>query len=103
MKNQVNVRSLLDVYETVRRHGHYTERGIELDDVIGVDTGDGYSLTLSDGTVTVDLNFHNTYHFHVVEAEQNINHTPAQKAEIEEEKIAEFIKKLNQIQAKYPH
>ncbi len=101
MKNQVDVRSLLDVFETVRRHGHYTEKGMELEDIVGVDTGDGYSLSLSDGEVSVDLSFHNTYHFHLVEQPHNINHTKQKAAELSQVKIADFVAKLENLNRKY--
>nr|WP_086938954.1 DUF3081 family protein [Thaumasiovibrio occultus] len=103
MKNQINVRTLLDVFETLRRHGVATEAGFELDDVVGTDTGDGYSLRLSDADVSVDLNFHNTYHFEVADEPTNINLTEQDVLAHKEAKINRFITKMLGILEKYPH
>ncbi|WP_087023953.1 DUF3081 family protein [Thaumasiovibrio subtropicus] len=101
MRNQINVRTLLEVFDTLRRHGRYTERGIELDNVVGLDNGDGYSLSLSDGEVTVDLNFHNSYHFHLSDAPFNINHTATDRTQVSKAKIDDFVGKLERLHDKY--
>ncbi|MCQ1060823.1 DUF3081 family protein [Photobacterium sp. DNB23_23_1] len=103
MKNRVDVRTLLSVYEKIKSQGQTIEFGSQLDDIKCTESPDGYSVSLADDKVTLDINFHNTYHFHTMneDPESVINQTTTEFHNNNEVQIQEFIGKLEEIDKNY--
>lgn len=103
MKNSVDVRTLLSVYEKIKTQGHAIEFGSQLEDVKCTETQDGYSVSLSDDNVSLDINFHNTYHFHTKNEDPDtvINQPTIEFHNNNEALIQGFIKKLEALDSKY--
>ena len=103
MKNSVDIRSLLSVYEKIKTQGTTTETGMELDGITCTEHPDGYYVNLADSRVSLDINFHNTYHFHTANEDPDtvINQTTADFHNNNEAQIQEFIHKLIELDEKY--
>ncbi len=103
MKNSVDVRTLLSVYEKIKTQGTATDTGVKLEDVTCTEHQDGYYVNLSDNTVSLDINFHNTYHFHTANEDPDtvINQTTTEFHNNNEVQIQEFIHKLMELDKKY--
>lgn len=85
MKNELDSKFLLQVFEKIRQHG--TKEG-ELYKLMGITAFtdyDGYTLYIEDVNVKLQFGFHNQYHFDYDTAEQ----------------FASFEKKLKQIDKQY--
>ena len=63
MKNELNIKTALRVFDRLSREGEQTAQGYRLGDLRGWTDFDGYTLYLSDGQVTLSLFFHNSYQF----------------------------------------
>lgn len=103
MKNSVDVRTLLSVYEKIKTQGKSIEFGSQLEDIKCTESHDGYSVSLSDEHVSLDINFHNTYHFHTMneDPESVINQTTTEFHNNNETQIQAFLKKLEEIDKNY--
>ncbi|MGF1682839.1 DUF3081 family protein [Photobacterium minamisatsumaniensis] len=103
MKNSVDVRTLLNVYEKVKTQGQTIDMGNQLEDIRCIENHDGYSVSLSDDTVSLDINFHNTYHFHTMNEDPDtvINQTTTEFHNNNEQQIQAFIHKLQELDKKY--
>ncbi|PSW19978.1 DUF3081 domain-containing protein [Photobacterium sanctipauli] len=103
MKNSVDVRTLLNVYEKVKTQGQAIEMGNQLEDIQCIEDHDGYRVSLSDGNVSLDINFHNTYHFHTMNEDPDsvINQTTTEFHNNNEQQIQAFIHKLHELDKKY--
>ncbi|MDO6706649.1 DUF3081 family protein [Photobacterium sp. 1_MG-2023] len=103
MKNSVDIRTLLNVYEKVKTQGKPIENGKQLEDIICTESYDGYSVSLSDGQVSVDVNFHNTYRFHTLNEDPDtvINQTTSEFHNNNETQIQRFMNKLHDINQRY--
>lgn len=62
MKNRLDSRYMLVVFEKVRQFGKPSDGGYELDGMRATSDFDGYTAFLTDGAVTLTLSFHNQYH-----------------------------------------
>lgn len=61
MSEKIEAGNALRAFQTVIDNGVKTDKGYELDGLTA-DTGfDGYTVSLSDGTVTLTLMFHQTF------------------------------------------
>jgi hypothetical protein len=103
MKNSVDVRTLLSVYEKVKTQGQHFENSCKLEDITCTESPDGYCVNLADNNVSLDINFHNTYHFHTMNEDPDsvINQTTTEFHNNNEAQIQEFIHKLMQLDERY--
>lgn len=103
MKNSVDIRTVLSVYEKIKTQGIPTTNGMKLEDVTCTENPDGYYVNLADNNVSLDINFHNTYHFHTAneDPEGIINQTTADFHNNNEAQIQEFLHKLMEIDKRY--
>ena len=62
MKNKLNAKFLLSVFEKVTRHGEKHEQGALLEGVYVYTDHDGYTVFLEDAKVALSVGFHNQYH-----------------------------------------
>ena len=85
MKNELESKLLLSVFDKIRQHGTHTERQYQLDGIMAYTDHDGYTLFIEDALVKLRFGFHNQYVYDY---------------EKEEHKQA-FDKKLKAINAKY--
>ena len=61
MKNQLDSRRLLQIYQKVCDRGVPGQQGYEFKGIVAWSDFDGYTLFLSDQVVTLTLFFHNRY------------------------------------------
>lgn len=103
MKNKVDVRTLLSVYEKVKTQGTPTEHGAQLEGITCTESLDGYYVNLADSHVSLDINFHNTYHFHTMneDPESVINQTTTEFHNNNEAQIEAFLQKLMDLDQRY--
>ena len=85
MKNEIDSKLILSVFEKIRQNGQQSDEGYLLDGVRASTDFDGYTLYLSDALVSLSFGFHNQYHFEYQSQEQ----------------FEQFYKKLNGIQQQY--
>jgi len=85
MKNELDSKFLLNVFEKIRQNGKNDDGKYSLEGVIAFTDFDGYTLFIEDALVKLSFGFHNQYHF---DYEAN-SHYEA------------FEKKLKSIAAKY--
>ena len=85
MKNEIDSKLILSVFEKIRQNGQQSDEGHLLDGVRASTDFDGYTLYLSDALVSLSFGFHNQYHFEYQSQEQ----------------FEQFYKKLNAIQQQY--
>lgn len=70
MKNEIDSKFVLSVFEKIRQHGEQTEEGHRLEGIKASTDFDGYTLFLSDALVSLSFGFHNQYHFDYDSQEQ---------------------------------
>ena len=63
MKNELDSRFLLSVFEKVRQHGAKEGEAYTLEGVKAYTDFDGYTLFIEDALVKLSFGFHNQYHF----------------------------------------
>ncbi|TRY30841.1 DUF3081 domain-containing protein [Aliiglaciecola sp. M165] len=63
MKNELDSRFILSVFEKIKEHGEVVEGGHMLENIKAYTDHDGYTLYLEDNQVTLRFGFHNQYHF----------------------------------------
>lgn len=63
MKNELDSKFLLAVFEKIRQHGSKDNEKYSLDGVIAYTDFDGYTLYIEDALVKLSFGFHNQYHF----------------------------------------
>lgn len=85
MKNELDSRFLLSVFEKIRLNGKQENGQYSLEGVIAFTDFDGYTLFIEDALVKLSFGFHNQYHFDY----ESASHYEA------------FEKKLKNIVAKY--
>lgn len=70
MKNEIDSKFVLSVFEKIRQQGEQTEEGYRLEGIKASTDFDGYTLFLSDALVSLSFGFHNQYHFDYDSQEQ---------------------------------
>lgn len=85
MKNEVDSKFVLQVFEKIRLHGEQSEQGHFLEGINAYTDFDGYTLYLTDALVTLSFGFHNQYHFDYEQSEH----------------LEQFQKKLKHISEQY--
>lgn len=68
MKNELDSKFILRVFDKIRNHGESRDEGYMLDGVKASTDFDGYTLYLSDALVSISFGFHNQYHIDYSEA-----------------------------------
>lgn len=63
MKNELDSKFLLRVFEKIRQHGEKDEDVYSLDGIRAFTDFDGYTLYIEDALVKLRFGFHNQYHF----------------------------------------
>ncbi|WJG10478.1 DUF3081 domain-containing protein [Aliiglaciecola sp. LCG003] len=63
MKNELDSRFLLAVFEKIREHGKLVDGVYSLEGVKAFTDHDGYTLFIEDAHVKLRYGFHNQYHF----------------------------------------
>ncbi len=63
MKNELNSKFLLSVFEKIRQNGEQKEGAYFLDGIKAYTDFDGYTLYIEDALVKLSFGFHNQYHF----------------------------------------
>jgi hypothetical protein len=63
MKNNLDSKLLLRVFEKMRQHGEEIDGAYHLNGVKAYTDFDGYTLFLEDALVKLSYGFHNQYHF----------------------------------------
>lgn len=63
MQNELDNRIILEVFDKIRRFGEPYEDGHMLEGIVAKSDFDGYSVVLEGSGVTLQLNFHQSYHF----------------------------------------
>ena len=63
MKNEIESRFLLSVFDKIRNHGVLSDREYLLDGITAYTDHDGYTLFIEDALVKLRFGFHNQYHF----------------------------------------
>ncbi len=81
MKNEIDSRFILEVFEKIRAHGESKDHVHLLDGVKAYTDHDGYTVFLEDAQVSLRFGFHNQYHFDYEK----------------EEHLEQFLKKLKHI------
>ena len=85
MKNALDSKLILRVFEKIRQHGERKQSEYFLEGIKTYTDFDGYTLFLEDAFVQLNLGFHNQYHFTYKK----------------EEHFEQFIKKLEAIDNQY--
>jgi hypothetical protein len=62
MKNELDSKTILKVYETIQKHGEVTEEGKLYEGILAFSDVDGYTIYLKGSGVLMRFGFHNTYH-----------------------------------------
>ncbi len=63
MKNELQSKFLLAVFDKIRQHGEQKEGAYHLDGIKAYTDFDGYTLYIEDALVKLSFGFHNQYHF----------------------------------------
>ena len=63
MKNELDTKKLLRVFDKIQQHGEAKDGTRFLEGVKGFTDFDGYTVFLEDASVKLSLGFHNQYHF----------------------------------------
>lgn len=63
MHNELDSKVVLEVFEKIQRLGEPYEDGHILEGIVARSDFDGYSVNLSGSGVSLQLNFHQSYHF----------------------------------------
>ncbi len=69
MKNDIETKFLLSVFEKIRQHGEYKDFAYRLEGVKAFTDHDGYTVFLEDAQVKMRVGFHNQYHLDYDKAE----------------------------------
>ncbi|RUO23898.1 DUF3081 domain-containing protein [Aliidiomarina minuta] len=85
MKNELDTREILAVFEKIRNHGELKDERYQLAGVTAFTDHDGYTVFMEDASVKLRTGFHNTYH---------LDYSSQRDAE-------NFLKKLHQIDRDY--
>jgi hypothetical protein len=85
MKNELDNRLILSVFDKISKHGKIVQGCFLLDGIKAYTDHDGYTLFIEDALVQLQLGFHNQYHFNYDKKEHR----------------EQFEKKLKQIIANY--
>ena len=62
MKNDIDAKHLLRVFDKIQQHGKQKDGARFLEGVKGFTDFDGYTVFLEDASVKLSFGFHNTYH-----------------------------------------
>nr|WP_136251755.1 DUF3081 domain-containing protein [Ningiella ruwaisensis] len=63
MKNELDSKFLLRVFDKIQQHGDHKEDAYSLDGVKAYTDFDGYTVYMEDALVKLRFGFHNQYHF----------------------------------------
>ncbi len=63
MKNELDSRFILSVFEKIRQHGKQVEGVYQFEGVKAYTDHDGYTVFIEDALVQLRFGFHNQYHF----------------------------------------
>ena len=63
MKNKLDSRFILSVFEKIRKHGKKDGESYSLEGLKASTDFDGYTLFIEDAKVFMQFGFHNQYHF----------------------------------------
>lgn len=63
MKNSLDSKFLLQVFEKIRQNGEQTDGAYHLSGIKAYTDFDGYTLYIEDALVKLSFGFHNQYHF----------------------------------------
>lgn len=63
MKNELDAKFLLQVYEKIRQHGTQENSEYMLDGIKAYTDFDGYTLFIEDALVKLSFGFHNQYRY----------------------------------------
>jgi hypothetical protein len=63
LKNNIDSKFLLSVFEKIRQFGESKDNAYHLDGVKAFTDFDGYTVYMEDATVKLSFGFHNQYHF----------------------------------------
>lgn len=63
MKNELDNRFILSVFDKISKHGKIVQGSFLLDGIKAYTDHDGYTLFIEDALVQLQLGFHNQYHF----------------------------------------
>lgn len=63
MKNEIDSRYILRVFEKIRQHGESINAEYHLDGLKAFTDFDGYTVFIEDARVKLRFGFHNQYHF----------------------------------------
>ncbi|MEM0911892.1 MAG: DUF3081 domain-containing protein [Pseudomonadota bacterium] len=85
MKNELDTKKLLRVFDKIRQHGQPRDGTYLLDGVKAYTDFDGYTVFIEDASVKLSFGFHNQYHYDYESTSQRES----------------FDKKINSIDATY--
>ncbi|RUO29212.1 DUF3081 domain-containing protein [Aliidiomarina sedimenti] len=85
MKNELETRQILNVYEKIVEHGQRNELGHQLEGITAFTDHDGYTVYLEGHNTKLQTGFHNTY---------NLDYSTQRDADL-------FLKKLKYIDQEY--
>lgn len=63
MKNEIDSKFILNVFEKIRQHGETKDEGYLLGGITAYSDFDGYTVFMEDANVKLRFGFHNQYHF----------------------------------------
>jgi hypothetical protein len=63
LKNELDSKFLLRVFEKTRQHGKHEDEAYTLDGIKAYTDFDGYTIYMEDALVKLSFGFHNQYHF----------------------------------------
>ena len=63
MKNELDTKKLLRVFDKIRQHGDVKEGQYTLGGVKAYTDFDGYTVFIEDASVKLSFGFHNQYHY----------------------------------------
>ncbi|MFC4700168.1 DUF3081 domain-containing protein [Glaciecola siphonariae] len=63
MKNELDTKLLLRVFDKIRQHGEHQNEAYTLEGIKAYTDFDGYTLYVEDALVKLSFGFHNQYHF----------------------------------------
>lgn len=81
MKNEIDTKTILNVYEQIQKHGEANDKGKLYEGLCAYSDIDGYTVYIEGSGVLLRFGFHNTYHLDY-QSEKNKE---------------DFLKKLNSI------
>ena len=70
MKNELDSKFLLQVFDKIRQHGAKEDEQYKLNGITAFTDHDGYTLYIEDVNVKLQFGFHNQYHFDYDSKEQ---------------------------------